>query len=42
VDTTALYLHLVRPDAAVGARGASLALLQALPAQELTPLPEPA
>ena len=42
VDTTARYLHLVRPDAAVGARGASLALLQALPALELTPLPEPA
>ena len=42
VDTTARYLHLVRPDAAVGARGASLALLQALPALEQPPLSEPA
>ena len=42
VDTTARYLHLVRPDAAVGARGVSLALLQALPALELLPLSEPA
>ena len=42
VDTTARYLHLVRPDAAVGARGVSLALLQALPALELPPLTEPA
>lgn len=40
VQTTARYLHLVRPDAAVGARGASLALLQALP--QPRPLPEPA
>lgn len=42
VETTARYLHLVRPDAAVGARGVSLALLQALPALELPPLTEPA
>lgn len=42
VDTTARYLHLVRPDAAVGARGVSLALLQALPALELPTLSEPA
>lgn len=32
VQTTARYLHLVRPDATVAARGASLQLLQALPA----------
>ena len=42
VDTTARYLHLVRPDSAVGARGVSLALLQALPELEPAPLPEPA
>ena len=42
VQTTARYLHLVRPDAAVGARGTSLALLQALPELEPSPLPEPA
>jgi integrase/recombinase XerD len=42
VNTTDRYLHLVRPDAAVGARGASLALLQALPALQHLPSPEPA
>lgn len=31
VETTARYLHLVRPDSTVAARGASLSLLQALP-----------
>jgi len=39
VQTTSRYLHLVRPDAAVGARGASLALLQALPG--VRPVAEP-
>ena len=42
VQTTARYLHLVRPDAAVGARGASLALLQALPALQAPTQTEPA
>lgn len=42
VQTTARYLHLVRPDAAVGARGASLALLKALPLNEPAALAEPA
>ena len=35
VETTARYLHLVHPQATVGARGASLALLAALPAPSL-------
>lgn len=39
VQTTARYLHLVRPDATVGARGASLLLLRDLPAAKSEPEP---
>ncbi|WP_088280797.1 site-specific integrase [Ideonella sp. A 288] len=39
VETTARYLHLVRPDSTVAARGATLSLLQALPVPGKTAAP---
>lgn len=42
VTTTARYLHLVRPDSTVADRGASLALLQALPTPASRAKAEPA
>ena len=39
VETTARYLHLVRPDSTLAARGASLALLDALATATQAPAP---
>lgn len=39
IETTSRYLHLVRPDSTVAARGASLSLLRSLPTPSATPGP---